>query len=567
MVKNLKSFLFILKKKNLLFLIGLALTLSLLWPLFASNYFSHHDDVQIIRLHQMHECIKDFQIPCRWVPDLGGLYGYPLFNYYAPLPYYFGEIFYLLTGSLIFSVKAMLAVSFVGAYVFMYLLGRRLWGNEGGVLSGIFYSFAPYHAVDFYVRGAMGEMWAFMFFPAILLAILKLEEKTNLRNVGLIAVSSAALIMSHNISAMIFTPVLIGFAILHYLKRKKAIFIPYFLISIFLGLVLSAFYWLPAAWEKDLVHVETTTVGYFSYTEHFKGLRKLFLDRSWGWGPSLREIPGGEKDAMSYQIGWVHVAGWFMSLLVAAYLFVKGKKWYSYLILFGTAAIAAGVFMIHPRSVFVWNLVPPLRFLQFPWRFLILITLFTSLLSGSVFLWIRKKFRALVFIIMVSLAVGLNFSYFRPEKFLDVEEGELLRGLPWDRQIKRSIFDYLPIYAKAPPAELADKRYEVLEGVVEIHNLKERSNRFSFEAEVENKAIIRLSKYYFPDWKVFRNGQELDIDYNNDLGLITFSLDKGMHRISGRLFNTPIRTLANITSALGVGMIGFLFVNRRYGHS
>ena len=71
--------------KHTEFIIGLILTASLLWPLAAAPYFTHHDDVQIIRLYEINKCIIDHQIPCRWVPDLGGLYGYPIFNYYAPI--------------------------------------------------------------------------------------------------------------------------------------------------------------------------------------------------------------------------------------------------------------------------------------------------------------------------------------------------------------------------------------------------------------------------------------------------------------------------------------------------
>src|SRR3989338_9768535 len=164
-------------KKSTLFVLGLIITCALLWPLLAAPYFTHHDDLQIIRLYEMNKCIQDLQIPCRWVPDVGGLYGYPLFNYYAPLPYYFGEIIYLLSGCLIFSSKVMFAISFIGAFLFMYLFARKFWGELGGSLSAIFYSLAPYHALDFYVRGAMGEMWALMFFPAILCASIRLYEK------------------------------------------------------------------------------------------------------------------------------------------------------------------------------------------------------------------------------------------------------------------------------------------------------------------------------------------------------------------------------------------------------
>ena len=174
-------------KKWLPFLLGLVLTSSLLWPLVAAPFFSHHDNVQTIRLLEMHKCFLDGQIPCRWVPDLGGEYGYPLFNYYAPMPYYAGELFYFFTGSFLTAAKLMFAFSFVGSYIFMFLLGRKLWGDWGGTMAGVFYSFAPYHALDFYVRGAMGEMWGLLWYPAIFWALLRLYEQVRLKNVALFA--------------------------------------------------------------------------------------------------------------------------------------------------------------------------------------------------------------------------------------------------------------------------------------------------------------------------------------------------------------------------------------------
>src|SRR3989339_2011821 len=104
-----------------------------------------------------------------------------------------------MTGSLIFSVKMMFVLPFVGSYIFMFLLARKFWGKLGGSLSAIFYSFAPYHALDFYVRGAMGEMWALMFFPAIFWGFIKLEEKTNIANLLLAAIMTAGLLISHNL--------------------------------------------------------------------------------------------------------------------------------------------------------------------------------------------------------------------------------------------------------------------------------------------------------------------------------------------------------------------------------
>lgn len=541
------------------FIIGLVLTMSLFWPLFAAPYFTHHDDVQVIRLYEMDKCFKDHQIPCRWVPDLGGLYGYPIFNYYAPLPYYFGELIYAATNSLLISAKVMFAVSFFGAYVFMFLLATKLWGKKGGVLSAIFYSFAPYHALDFYIRGAMGEMWALMFFPAIFWALFKLEEKTNISNLLLLTIFLAALIVSHNLSLMIFLPLILIWAGLLFLKRKSSRFLWFCMGSFVLGIMLSAFYLLPAAFEKNLVHLETTVEGYFSYTEHFKGFKKLFLERSWGYGASIREVPGGEKDGISYQIGWVHLLGWFLSLVSAKVLWRK-NRWLSFVIIFLSFATLLSVFMIHPRSEFIWKSIDSLKYLQFPWRFLILIIFFISLMSGSFFFTDSKR-RNLLGGILVIAAVALNFSYFRPEKFIQTSDQKLLSGKDWDKQIKRSIFDYLPIYAKEPPAELATSRYAILAGDSKIFDFQEGTNWINFKTQTSSHAIIRLSQYYFPDWRVFVDGKEIVAEYkNNSLGLMTIILGEGSHTVVAKLYDTQIRSLGNLITILGtmVGIILFL---------
>lgn len=544
---------------NTYFLLGLILTLSLLWPLFAGDYFKHHDDVQVIRIYEMDKCFKDHQIPCRWVPDLGGLYGYPIFNYYAPLPYYVGELIYLVSGSLLFSAKFIFALSFIGAYLFMYLLGRKLWGKTGGSLAAIFYTLAPYHALDFYVRGAMGEMWALMLFPAVFWTILKLEEKSNIINLLLFAGLLAALITSHNLSVMIFLPLVIIWMIILAFKRKNSRFLWLTVLSVVLALLISAFYLLPALFESKLAHLESMVGGYFSYTEHFKGFKKLLIERFWLYGSSIREVPGGEKDGMSYQIGWVHLLGWLLALWAAKMLWHK-KRWLSYTIIFSSLVIIASMFMINPRSEFIWKSIDPLKYLQFPWRFLLLIIFFVSLISGSIFSEDFKR-KKIVWGILILMVLIFNFSYFRPEKFIQTSDAKLLSGKDWDKQIKRSIFDYLPIYAKEPPAELATQRYQVLTGDSRIYDFKEGTDWITFKSETRSHTILRLSQYYFPDWKIYIDGQQTLVEYkNNSLGLMTIILGKGNHEVLARLEDTPIRSLANKLTLGGFVISAILFL-------
>ena len=545
--------------RNLSFIIGLFLTISLLWPLFSAPYFTHHDDVQIIRLFEMDKCIKDLQIPCRWVPDLGGLYGYPIFNYYAPLPYYFGEIFYLLSDNLILAAKVMFLTPFLGAYIFMYLFARKFWGNWGGFLSGVFYSFAPYHAVVFYVNGAIGELWGLMFFPAVFWALSRLKEKETLLDSLLVGFFIACLIIAHNLSAMIFLPVILLWILISGWGNIK--FLRFCLLSILLALLLSCFYWLPMVSEKSLVHVETTTYGYFSYTEHFKGLRKLFLDRSWGWGASVREYPGGEKNGMSFQIGIVHLLAFILSIIGLKYLWNKNRKSVASIVFF-SLTFALSIFMVHPRSEFIWKSIEPLKYLQFPWRFLMLIIFSISFICGSVVLWWKRtKIKVLVFVLSV-LCVTANFYYFKPEKFLNVTQEQLLSGDNWDRQIKRSIFDYLPKSAKAPPAELARSDYEIIIGEIKVSELKKGSDWITLQANAKTLTIIRLSAYYFPNWVVTVDGKEVEINPRNDLGLITFAIDPGIHKIEARLLNTTMRNVSNVASVTGILLFIVLLFSR-----
>ena len=140
-------------KKDIVILI--LLILPAFAPLVQKGYFSMHDDMQSIRQMKMDQCLADLQFPCRWSLDLGYGYGYPLFNYYPPLPYLIGQPFRWLGFQYIDIVKI---VGILGFFLpprplFMYLLSKEFWGRLGGLVAAAFYTYAPYHSVDFYVRG------------------------------------------------------------------------------------------------------------------------------------------------------------------------------------------------------------------------------------------------------------------------------------------------------------------------------------------------------------------------------------------------------------------------------
>src|SRR5258708_1260115 len=153
------------------------------------GYFNMHDDLQMMRQLEMEKCFLSLQIPCRWVPDMGYGFGFPLFNFYPPLPYLFGEIFRVFGVAFVDTVKLTFIFAFLASGVTMYFLAKKFWGKGGGVISAIFYIWASYAGLDIYVRGAMDEVWAWIWFPVILLSgyLLITQKKKRARNIILLA--------------------------------------------------------------------------------------------------------------------------------------------------------------------------------------------------------------------------------------------------------------------------------------------------------------------------------------------------------------------------------------------
>jgi len=137
------------------------------------------------------------------------------------------------------------------------------------LLSAIFYIWAPYHSVDVFVRGAMNEAWAFVWFPLIFWSAKKLIENEKLKYLVWLAFSYAMLLLSHNIMVMIFTPLMLIWIFFWMIKLKKLpwqnrkLFGQFFLAGLW-ALGLAAFFTLPMFFEKKYTHIETMFSGYFA---------------------------------------------------------------------------------------------------------------------------------------------------------------------------------------------------------------------------------------------------------------------------------------------------------------
>jgi len=538
--------------KKLLLAIGIfAIVFPAGFYLIGFGYFNMHDDLQVMRIYEMEKCLSDGQIPCRWSPDMGWGYGQAMFNFYSAFPYYLGTLIRIITPlSIIGTVKILFFISFFVGALGMYILAREFWGKWGGILSSVLYTYAPYHAVDVYVRGALAESFSLGLLPFLWFYIYKLIKTPSLKNTLLTSLLLAFLLTTHNVSTLMYAPPTIVWALYWLLKKKKTLSVYRLGLSGILGLGLSSFFLIPGVVEQRLIQVKNLVSDYSNYQAHFVTLKQLFLSRFWGDGPSIF----GLDDGMSFQIGWPH--WWILApLALGGILWLrKYEKRQNVIILSGLIGLFLfSSFLTHPRSIFIWEKIPIMSFIQFPWRFLGLSIFFLSFAGGAL-AKLEIKGKKFIYILAFSLAIILNVSYFKPLHFSrKVIDSEKLSGLAFDLQRRAAIVDYLPKSAKIAPKGPVFESPKLLSGAGEISGYEVASNRFSFEIKAYEYSEIEIPVMYFPGWILIIDGNEIMPKIHGDLGTIAFTVLPGNHIVRGRFTNTPIRTLANTITVLSIG--------------
>lgn len=535
------------------------------YPLVRPGFFWMQDDLQAFRIQQLDKCIKDFQIPCRWVPDPGYQYGYPQFNFYPPSVYYLGEVFHLLGFQFIDAVKILFILGFILAALTMFIFLKSLFGNFPAFVGAIIYTYAPYKAVDVYVRGALSEFWAFVFFPLVFWSIYQLIKFGKLKYLAWMAVSIGLLLITHALMSMIFLPLAGVWGIMWIILEKKWKILPKVFLGGLLGVGLAAFFVLPMSWEKQYSHSESMLGGYFDYRQHFIDVQQIFISNHWGYGSSYL----GPGDDLSLTTGHILWLGALLALILALVFWKKEKKLSIAILVLGAADLFV-LFLTHQKSTFIWENVSLLVWLQFPWRILSdSVFLLSTLSVAGLFLLKRTKLFLPLGLIMIIAVFILYGSFFKPYKWFDISDQEKFSGQLWEKQLTISIFDYLPIYAKLPPIQKAPEFPEVMDGQAIFLSYKKGSHYQVGEVEVLEKANLRLPLFDFPGMKVKVNGQEIPHHHDDCrnqefcLGLISFDLPVGRHLIKAELTNTLVRTLGNILSLISITAVALIFLRTR----
>lgn len=591
------------------------LMLALLTPLFAVMPLLIHAGLpntadgpaHLMRQVELNRAWQEGNFYPRWGADLALGHGMPIFSYAPPALYQLTQLFHLTGLPLDTSMKAVLVFDFLLYSLGMFLLARSLFGAGPALVAATVYVYAPYRLREAYIQGNYGQFTGLAFYPLILWAFQRLVVVGGARYLVLAALSLAGLLFSHNISSMLFAPLLAtyllfllfsplhetsggrpaGWLLAQRLGRVAA--------AALLGLGLSAIFWLPAFGERDAIRLEGITQGFFDFRENFISLAEYLA-------PPLPLDLAAINPEFPLSLGLPQILGSVAGILALVFVigYSLGRKVKSGRregpgvdstlrpAIFFTCFLLLYTLLALPQSAPLWEAVPLLDLAEFPWRMLGPAILCASLLAAyAAYVAIRwaswrsgatpHRYLYALFAVIV-LIIALNGYYLYPSQFIqwgtpgpaDAFAYEVSSGaigttstgefLPRAAQEFPRPETLWPDYAAGRPPQKIDPG--TMPPGASVETIERRAESETFLIDTPGAFVATVRTLYWPGWQVELNGQPVAFTVADRTGLIQVPVPAGRHTLHLRLAATPLRlaglwlTLLSGLSLAGLGLLG-----------
>ena len=492
--------------------------------------------------------LEQGQFPVRWIESVAHGQGQPLFNFYQPGLYYLVALVQLVIPSL--SVSLMLTVValwWIGT-TFVFLLARP-WGVIPAALAAVVYAFSPYLILDVFVRSAFPEFAAIAFAPGVLYGIDRLLRAPDARRLAIVAVLGAVILVCHLPTALIFSPVFALYAAYLTVSGQAS---PRALWWVAAGAVLAAgsaaFYIVPAMTELHLINEATLTGGSFDYRQHFVWPSQ-WVRADWGYGASVE----GTDDGMSFQIGTLQVIALVLSAGYLGMVAVRRRDAdaRAAAVLCWLTSGCLALFLMTPWAEPIWRAVPVLAFVQYPWRYLMLVPVSAAMLTALLLSTVgRRGIQAAILLAAVVLQVQLTHTYLKPGGYLPP------RPIQGHGQafVERA---YFPRGVADVPEPVAS-RWTLPDDDGSVTPISVKDHEVILRAELQRQANRVIRSFPFPGWQVWIDGRSAPIS-TDPLGYMQVTVPAGVHRIHAQFTTTPPRSLGNAASLFSLGACLVLF--------
>ena len=472
----------------------------------SSNDLPHHYRV----VTSFAEAIHSGVYYPNWNALSTGGYGDVSFRFYPPGSYY-----------LLSATKALTRDWFYGSlFAFVILaalggLGVDLWAREFlpsnlSLLAGVFYIIAPFHVNEIYQAFLMPEYAGSAILPFCFWFLTRVCKEGRKADVAGLAATYGLLILTHLPLSVIASFAFLGYSCL--LIRRNIVVRTVLQLSAaaFLGLVASARYWMMMV--SEIHWLKSWSVEWYDYQYNFVFGKTVEGSTSW-WANVLATITV-----------LFFLPGFF-------FLYRKSQERISSTLRRVAVLSIVSFFMATPISKPLWVVLPGLKEVQFPWRWLVVSSMAGAMvLAASAHFWaekLRGQGRPLALIAAGCLLVpcGVTASQtIRGATFIPRARFESLTSTIASTE---SITYWRPTWA-AESMRSMDAPIELTSRAIPVIDWGYTKRSFEVDDGPEQEARIRT--FYYPHWIASAEGARLQTRPDKD-GALLVSIPDRKHKI------------------------------------
>jgi hypothetical protein len=483
----------------------------------------------------------------RWAEWANWGFGEPRFIFYPPASWMLGA-----------GLGSVLPWKIApGAFVWLALMlaGFSMWRftseylpRRQAIYAAVFYAVNPYNLVNVYYRSDFAELLAGAIFPLVIWGTLRVLRE-GWRSLPKLAVPFAAIWLSNAPAAVLATYSVALIIFVDFVRRRIFARTVAAGTAMVCGFGLAAFYIFPAAWEQRWVQIDQVVTDLLRPDQNFlytHADNPEFLFFNWKVSTIAAAV------ILAVAISAVFVARRRRDL---------GEVWW-YLLALGSAAIL----MMLPVSELAWSLLPKLRFVQFPWRWLGPLDFVLAFSLAVAFQNVKRQWLCWTacFVLVAGLGAAIVSDAWWdsediPVLMAGIQSGHGYEGTDEYQPLGSSRYD-LP--GVSPDGEIetgpATKRVAIASEAdrgaiaaangtaVQIGRWKANSKVFSSAGAEPAVAAVELLNY--PAWKATIDGAPADTSTVPETGQMLVRIPAGSHRVVLRFGRTWDRLAGGIVS-------------------
>jgi hypothetical protein len=478
----------------------------------------------------------------RWAAGANYGFGEPRFIFYPPLSW--------VTGAALGAVLPWRNVPAAYVWLIFAVAGVSMWrcasdwmSRWGAIIAGVLYATNPYFVVAAYRRCAYAELLAAAFVPLLVCGTLRIA-RNGPKALVLLASAFAAIWLSDFPAAVIATYALVCLLITVCVVQRSWQPARWGGAAMVAGFGMAAFVLFPAAWERQWINVSAAILPLFDPERNF-----LFTHNhaspAWAvfnWKVSV--------------VALVLIGGTALAFALARRLRQDAPDaWWSLGIL-GAVSTA----MMLPVSFIAWRLLPELRYVQFPWRWLSELAAAGAFLGASAIASARRKW---MLSLAVVVGVGLMTRAAVPTDRWNSREVEDLalatrggggyEGAP-EYGPKGSRATDLPRNAPKVTVAREGDESDPPRPTTRLPVARWEADRWMFSVDSPQPSVLKLKLFAYPAWQAAVNGNPVDLQ-REPTGLVLLPIPAGVSHAEIRFVPTWDQTAGLAASVVTVVVI------------